>query len=214
MRDFRTAERPFCYYGPLPLRKLQRLSQSQYLLPGKGSGTAQGSQIAKDLLGETCPVSGQHYNGARDLFADVPLYPGRGSLCSAQNRLWLPPFSHKRKEKCPHRIVLSRHGVQPQKALDETGKRAFEYPSFQHSGCLASKQLNLFHISRCVRGRAGFVMPWIRDFPTLFAQFLRFRHKNGPASEFFFLRQTQCSSNNYFSFPNSHWMRLMDLIPS
>ena len=108
MRDFRTAERPFCYYGPLPLRKLQRLSQSQYLLPGKGSGTAQGSQIAKDLLGETCPVSGQHYNGARDLFADVPLYPSRGSLCSAQNRLWLPPFSHKREEKCPYRIILSR----------------------------------------------------------------------------------------------------------
>ena len=123
-------------------------------------------------------------------FADVSLYPSGGSLRSAQNRLWLPSFSYQREEKCPHGIVLSRHGVQPQKALDETGKRAFEYPSFQHSGCLASKQLNLFHISRCVRGRASFVMHCITCFPTLFAQFFRFRHKKGSASEFFILRQT------------------------
>ena len=52
------------------------MSAEKRLLPGKGSGEAEGSHTLKDLLGNEKQIAGEHYNGAWDLPENVLFYSG------------------------------------------------------------------------------------------------------------------------------------------
>lgn len=71
------------------------------LLSGKGSCEAEGSRAEEDFLGNAGGVSGEHYNRAWYFPADVPFYPGRGGVWTAQKRLWFSPFSDQRENQYP-----------------------------------------------------------------------------------------------------------------
>lgn len=83
------------------MRGLHELPAPVCLLSGKGSCKAEGSRAEEDFLGNAGGISGEHYNRAWYLPADVPFYPGRGGVWTAQKRLWFSPFSDQRENQYP-----------------------------------------------------------------------------------------------------------------
>lgn len=83
------------------MRGLHELPAPVCLLSGKGSCEAEGSRAEEDFLGNAGGVSGEHYNRAWYFPADVPFYPGRGGVWTAQKRLWFSPFSDQRENQYP-----------------------------------------------------------------------------------------------------------------
>ena len=83
------------------MRGLHELPAPVCLLSGKGYCKAEGSRAEEDFLGNAGGISGEHYNRAWYLPADVPFYPGRGGVWTAQKRLWFSPFSDQRESQYP-----------------------------------------------------------------------------------------------------------------
>ena len=67
------------------MRGLHELPAPVCLLSGKGYCKAEGSRAEEDFLGNAGGISGEHYNRAWYLPADVPFYPGRGAFGLLKN---------------------------------------------------------------------------------------------------------------------------------
>ena len=77
--------------------------------------------------------------GVRGFPAYEPIYPGRGSVWSDKERLWIPEILNNRKEEHPNRTTVSGVGVQPQKEVDEAAKKKAGNPLFQEKSCVGNK---------------------------------------------------------------------------
>ena len=80
-------------------------------------------------------IFGEYYQREKDPAAYEPIYPGRGSVWSDKEQLWIPEILNNRKEEHPNRAAVSGAGVQPQKEVDEAAKKKAGNPLSQGYFC-------------------------------------------------------------------------------
>ena len=104
-------------------------------------------------------IFGEYYQRERDPAAYEPIYPGRGSVWSDKERLWIPEILNNRKEEHPNRTTVSGVGVQPQKEVDEAAKKKAGNPLFQEKSCVGNKIRKVFHRQTARKLTVSFAIP-------------------------------------------------------
>ena len=91
--------------------RIAGIAHRELLAARQRTQTSKKSEAAENLLGKACNLSSTQYVRTRCLSEDVSFHSGRGRPCTAQARLWFPPFSDAREREHSNRVVLPDYGI-------------------------------------------------------------------------------------------------------